>query len=82
MFPWVLADYRSATLDLSNPRTFRDLRKPVGALDAARLELLRERYAGLAESEGDAGMPAFMYVVLVCGRRRRRRRRRRRCRRR
>ena len=62
VFPWILADYHSSTLDLSNPKTFRDLRKPVGALDAERLELLRERYASLAETEGDAGMPAFMYV--------------------
>lgn len=62
MFPWILADYKSSTLDLSNPKTFRDLRKPVGALDAERLELLRERYASLAETEGEAGgMPAFMY---------------------
>eukprot|EP00750_Incisomonas_marina_P029689 INCI7214.1.p1 GENE.INCI7214.1~~INCI7214.1.p1 ORF type:complete len:3202 (-),score=518.53 INCI7214.1:3391-12840(-) len=62
VFPWILADYKSSTLDLSNPKTFRDLRKPVGALDAERLELLRERYASLAETEGEAGgMPAFMY---------------------
>lgn len=61
VFPWILADYHSSTLDFSNPKTFRDLRKPVGALDAERLELLRQRYASLAETEGEVGMPAFMY---------------------
>ena len=29
VFPWVLADYSSPTLDLRNPATFRDLSKPV-----------------------------------------------------
>ena len=31
VFPWVLADYTSETLDLSRPSTFRDLSKPMGA---------------------------------------------------
>ena len=38
VFPWVLADYTSDTLDLNQPSTFRDLSKPVGALDAKRLQ--------------------------------------------
>jgi hypothetical protein len=45
VFPWVLTDYTSAELDLSNPAVYRDLRKPVGALNEARLEGLRERFA-------------------------------------
>lgn len=44
--PWVLADYSSTTLDLSNPAAFRDLSRPVGALNPRRLEMLRERYRG------------------------------------
>ena len=36
VFPWVIADYTSETLDLSNPRTFRDLSKPMGALTPQR----------------------------------------------
>jgi len=48
VFPWVIADYTSATLDLTNPATFRDLSKPVGALDPARLERVIERYHGKA----------------------------------
>ena len=31
VFPWVLADYESGTLDLNDPKTFRDLSK-VGRL--------------------------------------------------
>ena len=39
VFPWVIADYTSESLDLENPRsgTFRDLTKPIGALNPDRL---------------------------------------------
>lgn len=37
VFPWIVADYLSNTLDLSNPKTFRDLTKPIGALNPERL---------------------------------------------
>lgn len=30
VFPWVLADYSSPTLDLSDPTVYRDLTKPIG----------------------------------------------------
>jgi factor associated with neutral sphingomyelinase activation len=39
VFPWVLADYTSAQLDLTDDATFRDLSKPIGALNPERLEL-------------------------------------------
>ena len=38
VFPWVLSDYSSKELDLTNPKSFRDLSKPVGALTEARLK--------------------------------------------
>ncbi|KAK9130032.1 hypothetical protein Sjap_010519 [Stephania japonica] len=38
VFPWVLADYSSEKLDFNKSSTFRDLSKPVGALDAKRFE--------------------------------------------
>jgi hypothetical protein len=38
IFPWVLADYTSPVLDLAKPSTFRDLSKPIGALDPERLK--------------------------------------------
>lgn len=50
VFPWVLADYSSPTLDLSNPASFRDLSKPVGALNPERLEFFLERYHGMGGS--------------------------------
>lgn len=39
VFPWVVADYSSETLDFSKASTFRDLSKPVGALDTRRFEV-------------------------------------------
>lgn len=39
VFPWVLADYTSETLDFNKSSTFRDLSKPVGALDPKRFEV-------------------------------------------
>lgn len=41
VFPWVISDYSSSELDLSNPDSFRDLSKPVGALNPIRLERLK-----------------------------------------
>jgi len=49
VFPWVLADYTSDELDLSNPATFRDLSKPMGAQTAARTADYGMRYRSLAE---------------------------------
>jgi hypothetical protein len=37
VFPWILADYTSEKLDLTNPATFRDLSKPIGALYERKL---------------------------------------------
>jgi hypothetical protein len=36
VFPWVLQDYESEELDLSNPAVYRDLSKPMGALSKRR----------------------------------------------
>lgn len=37
VFPWVVSDYSSTTLDLTNSKTFRDFTKPIGALNPERL---------------------------------------------
>ena len=44
VFPWVLADYTSDTIDLSDPGIYRDLAKPIGALNQDRLDGLLERF--------------------------------------
>ncbi|XP_054886091.1 WD repeat- and FYVE domain-containing protein 4 [Poeciliopsis prolifica] len=52
VFPWILADYQSETLDLSNPTTFRDLSKPMGAQTEKRKQMFIERYDEV-ENAGD-----------------------------
>lgn len=43
VFPWVLSDYTSSELDLQDPCCFRDLSKPIGALNARRREFFMDR---------------------------------------
>ncbi|KAI3444662.1 hypothetical protein Pfo_001327 [Paulownia fortunei] len=57
VFPWILSDYSSQNLDLSNPFSFRDLSKPIGALNAERLQKFQERYS----SFDDPVIPKFHY---------------------
>ncbi|XP_054166813.1 WD repeat and FYVE domain-containing protein 3-like [Oppia nitens] len=44
VFPWVIADYVSSELDFMDPRTFRDLSKPMGAQTTDRLEQFKKRF--------------------------------------
>ncbi|KAL8128509.1 hypothetical protein V2J09_017664 [Rumex salicifolius] len=57
IFPWILSDYNSEDLDLSNPDSYRDLSKPVGALNPDRLIKFQERYS----SFDDPVIPKFHY---------------------
>ncbi|KAI8870006.1 beach-domain-containing protein, partial [Ramicandelaber brevisporus] len=59
VFPWILVDYDSEVLDLTNPATFRDLSKPVGALNPNRLEQIIERYESFEDPSGQ--VPKFHY---------------------
>lgn len=60
VFPWILADYTSETIDLSDSRVYRDLSKPVGALNPDRLAQLLERYKDL-ELFGFTEAERFLY---------------------
>jgi len=51
VFPWVIADYTSAALDFTNPKTFRNLQKPIGALNEDRLQGFRRRYEQMPENK-------------------------------
>ena len=57
VFPWVLAEYTSGTLDLDAPHTFRQLDRPMGAQTAERAAEFAERYKQLQEMD----MPPFHY---------------------
>ncbi|KAI8380254.1 hypothetical protein BD560DRAFT_323822 [Blakeslea trispora] len=70
VFPWILADYRSEELDLTDPNTFRDLTRPMGAQTAERRKEFSDRYRQWGETEDPT--PAFHYgthyssAMIVC----------------
>ncbi len=43
VFPWILTDYESKELDLTNPAVFRCLEKPMGALHPNREDEFKKR---------------------------------------
>lgn len=69
VFPWVISNYTSDTLDLSNPNNYRDLSKPIGALNPTRLERLKERYNEMPDPKFLYGShystPGFVLFYLV-----------------
>ena len=44
VFPWVLKDFKSPVLDLNDPNFYRDLSKPIGAINEKRLKDFINRY--------------------------------------
>ncbi|KAL0985478.1 hypothetical protein UPYG_G00157390 [Umbra pygmaea] len=52
VFPWVLCDYTSSTLDLENPAVFRDLSKPIGVVNPRHAQNVREKYESFEDSTG------------------------------
>ena len=58
VMPWVLSNYKSEEIpDLCDPNNFRDLSKPMGAINPDRLEDFIERFNTFA----DPSIPPFMY---------------------
>ena len=57
IFPWILTNYDSPELDLAQPTNFRDLSKPIGALNSERRAEFIERY----NSWDNNIIPAFHY---------------------
>ncbi|KAA0704104.1 Neurobeachin Lysosomal-trafficking regulator 2 [Triplophysa tibetana] len=60
VFPWVLTNYDSEELDLTLPGNFRDLSKPIGALNPKRAVFYAEHY----ETWEDDGTPPHHYASL------------------
>ncbi|BAM41180.1 neutral sphingomyelinase [Theileria orientalis strain Shintoku] len=55
VFPWILSDYSSQNLDLNDPKVFRDLSKPIGALNEERLQLIKKRMYNLYQLSNASG---------------------------
>ncbi|XP_017773064.1 PREDICTED: protein FAN-like [Nicrophorus vespilloides] len=69
VFPWIIFDYKSPTIDLSDVSIYRDLTKPIGALNDDRLRRLMERYEEMSEPKFIYGShystPGFVLFYLV-----------------
>ncbi|KAF3840927.1 hypothetical protein F7725_006789 [Dissostichus mawsoni] len=60
IFPWVLTNYDSEELDLTLPGNFRDLSKPIGALNPKRAAFYAERF----ETWDDDSTPPHHYTTM------------------
>lgn len=67
VFPWLLINFDSETIDLEDEDNYRNLKEPIGALNKRRLEFFKKRYQQLPDGE------KFMYGThystpgYVCG---------------
>ncbi|KAM3822734.1 neurobeachin-like protein 2 isoform 1-T1 [Vipera latastei] len=52
VFPWILQDYLSETLDLNNPAVFRDLSKPIGVANEKHAKAVKEKYESFEDPTG------------------------------
>ena len=57
IFPWILINYDSPSIDLNSPSSYRDLSKPIGALNPSRRQLFVDRYQNWDQSD----VPPFHY---------------------
>jgi factor associated with neutral sphingomyelinase activation len=51
VFPWILVDFDSPVLDFSDRSIYRDLKKPIGALNKTRLDFFKRRYREMPDEE-------------------------------
>eukprot|EP00258_Populus_trichocarpa_P035046 XP_024451065.1 BEACH domain-containing protein B isoform X2 [Populus trichocarpa] len=67
VFPWVLADYSSEDLDFNKALTFRDLTKPVGALDVKRFEVFEDRYRSFSDPDIPSAASTMGLIIQAWG---------------
>ncbi|KAJ3445193.1 beige/beach-related [Anaeramoeba flamelloides] len=60
VFPWVLSNYNSETLDLKDQNNYRDLSKPIGALNKERLKILNKNFKNLKNNKKST-VPPYLY---------------------
>ena len=63
VFPFVLAQYGAAELDLSDPASFRDFAAPMGAQDPGRLAKFEAKFEALQQMHAEA--PAVLLRLAL-----------------
>ncbi|XP_048836675.1 neurobeachin [Brienomyrus brachyistius] len=66
VFPWVLTNYESEELDLTLPGNFRDLSKPIGALNPKRAVFFAERYESWEDEQTPPCHYTSHYSTAIC----------------
>ena len=56
VFPWIFSDYKSNNLNINDKNIYRDLSKPIGALNPERLKKFIKRYEEMSN-------PKFLYGI-------------------
>lgn len=64
IFPWILADYDSEELDLTDSSTFRDFSKSMGAQSPERLSQFKKRYRKCSDILQERHV--FKMIILFC----------------
>ena len=64
IFPWILSDYDSKILNLNKHSTFRDLSKPMGAINQKRLNELLEKWNKIKGNETNSYLYENCYSNL------------------
>jgi hypothetical protein len=73
VFPWILTNYTSQTLDLDDPNNYRDLSRPVGCFNADRIKGIEDKLAQLPEDDVTSrchymahySNPFYVLLILV-----------------
>ncbi|KAJ3447433.1 beige/beach-related [Anaeramoeba flamelloides] len=60
IFPWVIKDYASESIDLNDPNVYRDLSKPIGALNLERFDEFKTKYL-FCKNDPNQQTPAYFY---------------------
>eukprot|EP01035_Chromulina_nebulosa_P019889 gene19889-25844_t len=69
IMPWILCQYSESIIDLSDTSSYRDLSKPMGALNPTRLQEFLSRYNSFINENIDLSTPAFIlepFASLHC----------------
>ncbi|XP_022079256.1 neurobeachin-like protein 1 [Acanthaster planci] len=52
VFPWILCDYTCETLDLQDPKVYRDLTKPIGVVNPKNIEEVQSKFENFEDPTG------------------------------
>eukprot|EP01038_Epipyxis_sp_PR26KG_P015463 gene15463-20862_t len=62
VFPHLITDFQSKKINFESPQIYRDLSKPIGALNPERLKYFKERFNSMPPRDDSLGLPPpFLY---------------------